>query len=399
MNVPPKSNEVKKTLRKNGLSATLRSEMSSSLRASLNIRRALVVSACLLTTAGYLLGKKVSWDDSSSSYSPNDFPVRDAVSPDSSISLSAAAGVQPSAVSLPAISPLAWTQLTGRLKKMLSHYRGNVAVYLQDLKTGQTWTYHPNELFPAASLIKLPIMIAVFNRISKGDLSLSETMTLHRHNRVGGSGTLKWQPDGTRLTISQLLDHMIRESDNTAANMLIEAVGGIPYIQSQLPRVGLVQTQIHRQGMSLRSGYVAKENYTTVSEMAMILRKIYKGRMIDTTSSRLMMDYLLLRKPVRSRLAKDLPAGWEIAHKTGLERRACHDSAIILTPKGDFILAVLTGKNRAYRPAKQFIINIGRLTYHYYGGIVPSNRHYRRRYYAWVRHSRHRRLRHYRHRL
>ncbi len=388
---------MRKALRKNSLSVILKTGMSSLARPSWNIRRTLIVFACCLTAAGYFLGQNVSWGDSSASYSPNNFPLRDAVAPNSSSTLPASSSVRVPGYSLSAITPEAWTQLTERLKKMVSHHRGNVAIYLQDLKTGQTWTYHPNELFPAASLIKLPIMIAVFSRIHSGELSLSQTMALHRHNRVGGSGTLKWQPDGTRFTISQLLDHLIRESDNTAANMLIEAVGGIPYIQSQLPRVGLVYTQIHRQGMSLRSGYVAKENYTTVSEMAMILRKIYKGQMIDTTSSRLMMDYLLLRKPVRSRLAKALPAGWEIAHKTGLERRACHDSAIILTPKGDFILAVLTGKNRAYRPAKQFIINIGRLTYRYYGGLAPSRRS-RRRYYAWVRRSRHR-PHHYRHRL
>lgn len=390
---------MKQPLRKSGLSATFKVGMASLGFERWNLRRTLVLCACLLSGTGYFLGKDLSWEDASASYSPNDFPVRDAVSPDPSSSLTQAASLHSLGNSLPAITPEAWTQLTAHLKKMASSYRGNVAVYLEDLKTGQTWTYHPNELFPAASLIKVPIMIAVFSRIHAGDLSLSQTMVLHRHNRVGGSGTLKWQPDGTRLTISQLLDHLIRESDNTAANMLIEAVGGIPYIQSQLPRVGLVETQIHRQGMSLRSGHVARENYTTVSEMAMLLRKIYQGQMIDTTSSRLMMDYLLLRKPVRSRLAKALPAGWEIAHKTGLERRACHDSAIILTPKGDFILAVLTGKNRAYRPAKQFIINIGRLTYRYYGGIVPSRRRYHRRYYAWVRRSAHRRRHHYRHHL
>ncbi len=388
---------MRKALRKNSLSVILKTGMSSLTHPSWNIRRTLIVFACCLTAGGYFLGQDVSWGDSSPSHSPNDFPLRDAVSSSSS-ALPASSGVRVPGASLSAITPEAWAQLTEHLKKMVSHHRGNVAIYLQDLKTGQTWSYHPNELFPAASLIKLPIMIAVFSRIHSGELSLSQTMVLHRHNRVGGSGTLKWQPDGTRLTVSQLLDHMIRESDNTAANMLIEAVGGIPYIQSQLPRAGLVHTQIHRQGMSLRSGYVARENYTTVSEMAMILRKIYQGQMIDTTSSRLMMDYLLLRKPVRSRLAKALPAGWEIAHKTGLERRACHDSAIILTPKGDFILAVLTGHNRAYRPAKQFIINIGRLTYRYYGGLAPARRRYHRRYYAWVRHSRHR-PHHYRHRL
>jgi beta-lactamase class A len=305
--------------------------------------------------------------------------VRDAVSdlPSSRSALRDSA-LTASVISL---TPDAWKSLTSQLRQMAAHYHGRVAIDLQNLNNGQTWTYNANDLFPAASLIKVPIMIAVFERIHESALSLTETMTLRRHNRVGGSGALKWRPDGTRLTISQLLDHMIRESDNTAANMLIEAVGGIPYIQSQLPKVGLVSTQIHRQGMSLRSGYVARENYTTAREMAMLLRRIYEGKMIDPASSRLMLDYLLLKKPVASRLGKGLPVGWEIAHKTGLERRACHDSAIILTPHGDFLLTVLTGNNRAYKPAQKFIARIGHLTYRYYGGHVPMT-HSRRRYYA-----------------
>ncbi len=190
------------------------------------------------------------------------------------------------------LTPDAWKKLTSQLRQMAVRYNGHVAIDLQNLNNGETWTYNANERFPAASLIKVPIMIAVFEKIHEGSLSLTQTMVLRRHNRVGGSGTLKWRPDGTRLMVSQLLDHMIRESDNTAANMLIEAVGGIPYIQSELPKVGLVTTQIHRQGMSLRSGHVAHENYTTANEMAMLLRRIYKGNMIDPASSRLMLDYL-----------------------------------------------------------------------------------------------------------
>jgi len=63
-----------------------------------------------------------------------------------------------------------------------------------------------------------------------------------------------------------------------------------------------------------------------------------------------------------------MPAGWEIAHKTGLLRQACHDSALFLTPNGDYAITVLTGQNRAYSTAKDFITKVAKVTFRHYAG-------------------------------
>ena len=74
-----------------------------------------------------------------------------------------------------------------------------------------------------------------------------------------------------------------------------------------------------------------------------------------------------------SRLAKGLPRGWEIAHKTGLLRKACHDVGIVFSPKGDYMICVLTSHDVTYKTAKRFIANVGRITFDYYGRRdVPS---------------------------
>jgi beta-lactamase class A len=76
-----------------------------------------------------------------------------------------------------------------------------------------------------------------------------------------------------------------------------------------------------------------------------------------------------------------MPLGWEIAHKTGLERRACHDSAIFFTPNGDYVITVLTGQNASYSQAKDFITKVGHVTFANYAGP---------RYLASTRRRRHR---------
>jgi beta-lactamase class A len=256
--------------------------------------------------------------------------------------------------------------MTADLEKEARRYPGRMAIYVKDLKRNWEWSYHADDLFPAASLIKLPVMIGVFEKINRGELSLSQQLLLRRRLRVGGSGTLKWWKDGSRLTVKQLLEHLIQESDNTAMRILIEEVG-MGYLQRQFQQMGLVYTEIYPEGLSLQSGNVKYENFTTAREMSMLMEKIYRKESVDPFSSELMLD-ILKRKRARSRLAKSLPVGWEIAHKTGLLRRACHDTALILSPDGDYVLTVLTGQNSSYSFAKDFIARIGRITYSRYKG-------------------------------
>ena len=273
----------------------------------------------------------------------------------------------PAAELRPTPGDAAWDKMVGGLESLAARYPGRVAICLKDLRTGKSWSRGADDLFPAASLIKVPIMVAAFYKIRDGQLSLDERLTVTRRNRVGGSGSLKWRPDGTKLTVRDLLVYMINESDNTATKMILERLG-MGYVQQQFPRMGLLYTGIYEDGMSIRGGRVARENYTTAGEMSMLLEKIYRGEAVDQTSSGFMMDILKKPKAIASRLAKGMPMDWEIAHKTGLLRQACHDSAIFFTPSGDYALTVLTGENRSYSQAKHFISKLARVTFARYAG-------------------------------
>jgi beta-lactamase class A len=263
-----------------------------------------------------------------------------------------------------------WEAMVEQLGREAKAHKGRVGIYTKDLKRGWDWSYKADDLFPSASLIKLPVMIGVFEKINRGELSLSERLVLKRRLRAGGSGTLKWARDGSRLSVRDLLDHLIHESDNTAMRILIDEVG-LGFLQHHFQDMGLVFTEIYPEGLSLSSGRVRYENYTTAREMSMLLEKIYRGEIVDPFSSALMLE-ILKHHASRSRLAKSLPVGWEIAHKTGLLRRACHDVSIILSPDGDYILTVLTGQNPDYAYAKDFIARVGRITYVQYKGSSLS---------------------------
>lgn len=239
------------------------------------------------------------------------------------------------------------------------------AIYVKDLSRGYQWAYHADDLFPSASLIKVPIMIGVLEKVNRGDLSLNSSLKLNRRVRMGGSGRIKWNADGKQFTVRNLLEKLIHDSDNTAMMLLLNEVG-MGYMQNQFPRMGLVYTELYPEGLSLTSGRVRYENYTTAREMNYLFEKIYRGDMVTRFASELMLEILKGRATRRTRLAKKLPAGWRMAHKTGLLRRACHDGGVVFSPGGDYAITVLTGRNRSYPEAKEFITEIGAITYKFY---------------------------------
>lgn len=258
----------------------------------------------------------------------------------------------------------AWQAMVDSVAKEALAYSGEVGILIRDLQTGREWEHHGERLFPSASLIKVPIMSAIFQRIKDGSLRLDTKLTLRRRLRVGGSGSLKWHRDGTVYTVRELLERMIADSDNTATKMLISYVG-FYYLQRHFEKLGMVYTEIHPEGMRLQSGRVPKENYTTAREMGDLMEKIYRGGLVDQYSSELMLEMMMGVKH-KSRLAKDVPTGWKLAHKTGTLRQACHDAGIFFTPNGDYLVVVLTGKNRTYGQAKNFITRVGRQTQPYF---------------------------------
>lgn len=257
-----------------------------------------------------------------------------------------------------------WAEMVNELAKASDAYHGRVGIYLRDLHTGRVWERNADQLFPSASLIKLPIMASVFEKIRLGDITLDTQIKLTRRDRVGGSGSLKWVRDGTSLSVMEIIYKMITESDNTATRMLIDYVG-MDYLAMTFARMDLARTNITPEGMSLSSGRVARENWTTAREMASLLERIYEGKLVNREASNFMLDVLKHTKS-RSRLRKGLPLGWEIGHKTGLLRKSCHDVGIVFTPRGDFVIAVLTSNVPDYTSAKNFIAKVAKLTYKYY---------------------------------
>ncbi|MFH1202461.1 MAG: serine hydrolase [Candidatus Omnitrophota bacterium] len=257
-----------------------------------------------------------------------------------------------------------WLEFREELKKEVARYKGEAGIVVKDLRTGWKISFNEDRLFPSASLVKIPIMAACFQAAADGKIKLDQKITLRKLSKVSGSGILKNMPAGRKITVSRLIELMITQSDNTAANMLIDLLG-FDYLNRYFRGLGLEKTNLSRKMMDFRYRRKGIENYTTPDDMAYILEAIYKRRLLGNEASRQCLD-LLERQKYNDRIPARLPAGTVVAHKTGLERHTCHDVGIIFTEKGDLLISVLTKHPATSRLSKTFISRVALYAYNYY---------------------------------
>lgn len=254
-----------------------------------------------------------------------------------------------------------WEANSADILKRISNLRGEAGIVVEDLETGWTFIHNEDQPFPAASLVKIPILVTCFKAVEEGRLDLSEKHVLRREDRVGGSGILRRMRNGRSFTYSQLIDYMVTESDNIACNILIDRLG-FDYINQVFEELGLEKTRLNRKMIDFAARDQGIENYTTAAEMTGLLDRIYHHRCFNAEISERCLA-VLKRQKINDRLPRYLPKEITVAHKTGLEKEVCHDAGIVFTPSGDYIITVLVHTWIGPGSAKIFI---GRLSSYFY---------------------------------
>lgn len=235
------------------------------------------------------------------------------------------------------------------IQKLAMDAGGTWGIVLEDPQTDDIWTWNEEHLFTAASIIKVPIMVAVFSEFEERKFNLSDQLTLRREDIVGGSGILQHLSPGMKLTIYDLIVLMIIQSDNTATNMLIDFIGK-QKIQQTMKMIGLEKSQFYNKLMTVpveRAGY----NVVTAKEMGRLLKQIAMGKVISVYACEQMID-IMKKQQIQDSLAGKLPAKeheliggnseWELAHKTGMISRVRHDLGIFYAGKSVLLATIFS---------------------------------------------------------
>ncbi len=259
-----------------------------------------------------------------------------------------------------AIVPGPMADLQIQLSRMSLRAPGHVAMEVQDLSTGITSSVNPSASMPAASTIKIPVMVEVFRQLALQNFDLNKTLTLTQGDKDWGSGSLSAQPSGRLYSVSQLLTAMITVSDNTATNMLIRLVGR-SNINTEMTSLGLEHTKlsdyIRSSGNSIRRAL-----RTSPADMVALLTAMAHERLIDAWSSRQMI-VILSGQRHNGLLPAPLPAGLAIAHKTGTLHDTLNDVGIVYADSEPYVIAVMTTNLPTLSSGRRFIRSVSKVAY------------------------------------
>jgi beta-lactamase class A len=258
-----------------------------------------------------------------------------------------------------------WMALKHTLSEQITKFNGEVGILIKDVDMNWEIAFNKEKLFPSASLAKIPIMAACFLAGQEGKLKLGRNIALKASDKLTGSGMLRNAQAGATFTVEELIGLMIYDSDNTATNILTNMLG-IDYLNRSFKAFGLQNTTLSRKIADFNTRDKGIENYTTAEDMALLLERIYHRSLVSKDISERCLRLMKLSR-TNDRIPALLPAEITVAHKTGLERGVCHDAGVVFTPKGNFLICVLTKHSEATsRSAKELIAKVAFYTYQYF---------------------------------
>lgn len=255
-----------------------------------------------------------------------------------------------------------------RVEELAAQAGGIVGFAATKLSTGKHIGYREDELFPTASVIKVPILVALYGESLAGRADLGERVTYREASKVAGSGVLQDLDDGLACTLRDLAVLMITVSDNTATDLLLERLGK-DRVEAAMARYGLDSIRVpfstremlaelvdlpptadyeetrRRLRLSLGSGGRALAPETTdrcsPKDMCRLFELLESRAILDDASCAAILD-INQRQKFGQLIPARLPKGTLTAHKTGSFRGVRNDAGIVYAPNGPYAVAIFS---------------------------------------------------------
>ncbi len=231
------------------------------------------------------------------------------------------------------------------LEEITRDFKGFAGVYVYNLKTGEEAGVNADTIFPTASIVKVPIILGIFDKIDRGDLTLNDRFHYSEKRVYGGSGLMQFYKDSTQTDLRTLVALMITYSDNVASIWSQELAGGGVEINELMNNIGLKNTRVNsrtqgREDLWKKYGW----GQTTPREMASILVKI-KNREVLSNAACDEIYRMMTNSFYTDYALSQIPPYIQTAAKQGMVNESRSELVMVNAPGGDYVFYIATKNN------------------------------------------------------
>jgi beta-lactamase class A len=273
------------------------------------------------------------------------------------------------------------TTLEARLKPIIAAHKGKVAVAVKHLGSGESFTHHETEVMPTASLIKFPVMIEAYRQAAANKVELNSAVVLKEQDKVPGSGILTSHfTAGAQFTLRDSIRLMIAFSDNTATNLVLDAIG-IGSTAATMETMGYPNTKIHSKVFRRDTSVFPERTKqfglgsTTAAEMIRLLEAVYRNELVSAKACAEMLAHLRACDD-RDKFPRLLPPEVKVAFKTGSLAETRTAAGILEWVGGPVAVCVLSSENEDKRwvhdnAGNRLCAEIARAVYDHFSELHP----------------------------
>jgi beta-lactamase class A len=294
--------------------------------------------------------------------------------------------------------------LRAQIEKVIPRVRGEVGVAIKHLESGTEVLVNAEKTYPMASTYKVPILVELFYQRAAGKLSLSDLVEVAPADvHPGGTIALLLDGPGLGMSITNLINLMMRVSDNSAADLIINKVGatnvtarmhmlgldsirvdrttlemildqeGVDYaVYGKLP---IAEIRAREAGVDAQTAARANDRFNKTDkdvasphDMTRLLEKIVRGQIVDRSSSDEMIEFMNHSMIGQARIPGALPDGTRVVHKTGSIGGTSNDTGIVFLPDGNHLLITVMMRDAKAPTAERerVIADVARYAYDYF---------------------------------
>jgi beta-lactamase class A len=281
----------------------------------------------------------------------------------------------------PTQTPVVDTQLQKQLTDIAGEVDGKVGVYAVEIESGRTIALNEKDHYPMQSVVKLPIAMTVLSMVDEGKLQLGQIVNVATDDMTSTNqrSPIRDQfPQGTQMTLEDLIKNAIVESDGTAADVLQRVAGGADAVQRHVESLGVYDMKIKYSHKEFgREWSFQYENWATPLATVDLLRRLWTNASLSKASADMLLRFMTESHNPDNRLLGLLPKGTLVAHKTGTGgtqggmTSAINDVGIITLPNGKHVLIAVYIQDSTHKgtPAHETIAKIAAAVFEKWSGV------------------------------